>query len=922
MDVGPWDGFEDGDTVRVLVGSDQRIFGTAPASADDKYGIVTVVVPARNFSFLADGTYEVVAQVVNRLGVPVSSPPETLRLKLSVPGGLDPVADTTHRNENLAAPTVEPMLIDKDTATATVTVPAWDNLAQGDRLILRWGLTGNETTFDVTDPAAPVPPFTVDRAMIDQGGSGSKVEVTYHIFDLVGNWSLFAPPTNVDVEAPDALPAPWVAPTVGDAGEVIEVPALAGGDATAEVYGLQLGDLVTVRFLGTTAEGLATEYTPPPQTVTVAGRPLLFVLPNRLFPPLIQGACAVGYTAVRGGVALPPSSLRRLAVTGETAQLAPPSVDEAIGDTLDPAHVPNGAHASVPADPQIAPGTRVTLEMYGTSTGNVPVGHQDYRDIGDSTPFPLRFLIPAGKIALLAGSTATFAYTVDTFTHDGGRPLRRRREGNGTLPSPERTYRILGSSANLPPPSVPEAEDGRLDPAKVDPLIGVRVDVDGVLANDRVTVSWIGTRYPTPYTEALTAHGPRVSFFVPKAPFVDANVDGDVNVEYTVEGKGRSDPLSLHIGAEQAVPAITGVRDSSGNELTNGDATTDTTLTLRGTARPNEQVEIFDGATSKGIAAVDENGEWSLTVTGLAVAGHAFTAKARYGSNPVSTPWAVTVMQLITPDITGVRDAQGDVSNGGSTEDTTLTLSGTAQPNEHVEIFDGAMWKGIAQVNGSGAWSLIVTDLAVAGHAFTAEASYGSNPVSTPWVVTVIQSLTVDPTEMTLNGPRVIIDGWPTKGVDLPGNTKTRQASGGKPPYAYSSSQSSIASVTQDGKVTGLSNGAATISITDADQRTVSYPVKVSRVYRLLMNEGPLTHVSQALTWMAQQGGSPVSNEIMESMFTLYDMSRATKHYWLCTQEGCESYGLYTFFNYEQPTVNCAPPDHPAINAAWCVKPT
>ncbi|MGN6094197.1 MAG: hypothetical protein ACTHOL_17750, partial [Luteibacter jiangsuensis] len=145
VDVGPWDGFEDGDTVRVLVGPDQRIFGTAPASADDKYGTVTVVVPARNFSFLADGTYEVVAQVVNQLGVPVSSPPEPIRLKLSVPGGLDPVADTTHRNENLAAPTVEPMLIDKDTPAATVTVPAWDNIDAGDRLILRWGLAGNET---------------------------------------------------------------------------------------------------------------------------------------------------------------------------------------------------------------------------------------------------------------------------------------------------------------------------------------------------------------------------------------------------------------------------------------------------------------------------------------------------------------------------------------------------------------------------------------------------------------------------------------------------------------------------------------------------------------------------------------------------------------------------------------------------------
>ncbi|MGN6093328.1 MAG: Ig-like domain-containing protein, partial [Luteibacter jiangsuensis] len=295
-------------------------------------------------------------------------------------------------------------------------------------------------------------------------------------------------------------------------------------------------------------------------------------------------------------------------------------------------------------------------------------------------------------------------------------------------------------------------------------------------------------------------------------------------------------------------------------------------------------------------------------------------AKASYGSNPVSTPWVVTVTQQIVPAITGVRDSSGDVANGGSTEDTTLTLSGTAQPNQQVDILDGSTSKGTAAVDENGAWSLTISGLTVAAHSFTAKARYGSNPVSAPWVVTVTQPLTVDPTEMILNGPRVFINGWPSTGADLPGNTKTRQASGGRPPYTYRSNQY-YATVTQNGKVTGRRNGTATISITDADHRTVSYPVKVSGVYRLLMNEGPLTHVSQALTWMAQQGGSPVSREFSESMFTLYDMRWATKHYWYCTQEGCESYGFYTFFNYETVSVSCAKPDSGLVKAAWCLKP-
>ncbi|NII54130.1 Ig-like domain-containing protein [Luteibacter sp. SG786] len=968
VDVGPWDGFENGDTVRVLVGPDQRIFGTAPASADDKYGTVTVVVPARNFSFLADGTYEVVAQVVNQLGIPVSSPPEAVRLKLSVPGGLDPVADTTHRNENLAAPTVEPMLIDNDTVTAIVTVPAWDNIDEGDRLILRWGLAGNEMTYDVIDPEADVPPFTVDRAMIDKGGSGSKVEVTYHIFDVVGNWSLFAPPTNVDVEAPDALPPPWVDPTVGDAGEVIDVRALAGGDATAEVHSLlQVGDVVTAKFLGTTAEGSATEYTPPPQTVTVAGRPLLFVLPNRLFPPLIQGACAVGYTVVRGGASLPPSSLRRLSVIGEAAQLAPPSVDEAVGDTIDPAHVTNGAHASVSANPLIVPGTRVTLEMYGTTTGDVPVGHQDYRDIGDNTPFPLSFLIPAGKIALLAGSTATFAYTVDTFVMDGGRRLRRRKEGNGALPSPERTYRILGSSTNLPPPSVPEAENGQLDPAKVDPLIGVRVDVDGVVANDRVTVSWIGTKDTTPYTETLTAHGSRVSFFVPKTPFVDGNVDADVEVEYTVEGKGRSDPLSLHVGAGLGALPPPGVDEASSGTLDPVDAADGVTVrvpTLSPPLQATDQVRVqfgtyetppkagnealvftvpaaqvalylgrtvtvsyivvrdtvpypsqdlslqvlrftdgdsrlptpvipqasggkVDLGTFTGNAAVTV-APWPLIAVGQSVwlevrgiAGGQTTTIWLRTASPVTSgevtagldvalartdlealddnstmtvvasvgfvafseepdvlfpqrQYTLAKVPAIVPNITGVRDSDGNaVANGGSTTDTTLTLSGTAQPNQQVQILDGATSKGNATVNGSGAWSLTLSGLAVGAHNFKARGLYGSNPESAVWRVTVEQPLTIDPTPVTLPG---LCFAWSDPGLPLSpvwyeNSFVDRPASGGSPPYTYTSSNTDVARVTAAGVVRARRNGTATITVTDSDNQTASYSVTVTNAW-------------------------------------------------------------------------------------------
>jgi hypothetical protein len=223
VQVGPWDGFEDGDTVNILVGPDQRIFGTAPASADDKFKVVTVLVPARNFSFLPDGVHDIVAMVTNNLGIDISSDPAPVRLKLAVPGGRDPKADTPYLNENLVAPEVDPLVIGPDTSSATVTIAPWDNKTEGDRLVLRWGVAGNELVHEVLAGEQGQPyTFAVDRAIIDQGGFGSGVNVNYQVFDIVENWSLWSPPTLIEAEDPDALDPPWVDPTVDDEGKVID----------------------------------------------------------------------------------------------------------------------------------------------------------------------------------------------------------------------------------------------------------------------------------------------------------------------------------------------------------------------------------------------------------------------------------------------------------------------------------------------------------------------------------------------------------------------------------------------------------------------------------------------------------------------------------------------------------------------------
>ena len=59
----------------------------------------------------------------------------------------------------------------------------------------------------------------------------------------------------------------------------------------------------------------------------------------------------------------------------------------------------------------------------------------------------------------------------------------------------------------------------------------------------------------------------------------------------------------------------------------------------------------------------------------------------------------------------------------GITNDNTLTLTGTAEANSTVKVYDGATLLGSATANGSGAWSYTTAALANGAHSLTATAT-------------------------------------------------------------------------------------------------------------------------------------------------------------------------------------------------------
>ncbi|MCU1752440.1 Ig-like domain-containing protein [Pseudomonas sp. 6D_7.1_Bac1] len=158
----------------------------------------------------------------------------------------------------------------------------------------------------------------------------------------------------------------------------------------------------------------------------------------------------------------------------------------------------------------------------------------------------------------------------------------------------------------------------------------------------------------------------------------------------------------------------------------------------------------------------------------------------------------------------------------------------------------------------------------------------------------VSQHLEIDQTTMVLNGLKLVQSyGWASK--EVTGNTATRLPQGGVPPYIFASTDPSVATVDAGGKVSGIKNGGATIQVTDAAGASVSYPVSVSRVYRMLINN-TLMYARDALAWGQAQGVSIYDGEPYSAIANnfsniqqLFAQAGPTGRRWQC--------GMYQYSN-------------------------
>ena len=183
-------------------------------------------------------------------------------------------------------------------------------------------------------------------------------------------------------------------------------------------------------------------------------------------------------------------------------------------------------------------------------------------------------------------------------------------------------------------------------------------------------------------------------------------------------------------------PTIASVIDDVGTvqgAVTNGGVTNDTIPLIQGTAEAGSTVTIFGNGISLGTALADQSGNWSfLPSTALAEGTYALTARA---TDAAGNQGAISAGFTITVDITApvapvilsiaddVAPNLGTVLSGGSSNDATPTLSGTAVANTTIVIYDGATALGTTTSNGVGVWTFTPSALAADGlHNFTAVA--------------------------------------------------------------------------------------------------------------------------------------------------------------------------------------------------------
>ncbi|HCT5583957.1 TPA: BapA prefix-like domain-containing protein [Enterobacter kobei] len=744
---------------------------------------------------LPNGTYDITLTVTNMDGTGNESAPS------------QPVTITIDTDP--PATPAAPVITD---SVSQVTGPVPDGGTTNDpRPVLSGTGTANDV-INITDTVNGIP-TVVGTVTVDSTGNwswrpDSDIGEGSHVYtatatDEAGNVSAASPAITITVDtvAPDT---PVISAVGGEpsGGFITDATPTVGGTGvngeTVIVYnnGVELGRVVVAN--GEWNLDLPAQ-TDGPLNITVAGvdaagnvsapSPVFTVTLDTVAPEIPQ-INAVSDSQLTNNVLYTRDGVPTLTGTGEPGSTVIVSVDgtpSAVPVTVQP----NGSWTWT-ADSTLADGQHTFTVSASDPAGNTsassaplnvtvdtldPAAPDNLNLAAEGTP--LTGTAEAGSIITVTDgstvigtgvvdSTGNFSIAVSPAPQDGATLTVSATDASGRT-SPDATYNVIGTLPNLP--DIPVITAINDDAA---PLTG---DVKGKTTND-ITPTLTGTAEAGSLVTIYQDGG--------LTPVATVTADGNGNWSYTPaalgEGlhsfevtatlngatSGRSPAASVTVDlTAPGTPTIGAVIDDVGpgtGPLTNGQTTNDNQPTLTGTGAVGDTISVYNNGTLLGSAVVGNTGTWSFTPPSpLAEGTHVLTIRETDPAGNQSAPSAgfTVVVDTVstTPVITNVTDDVGNsattVVSGTPTNDATPTLSGTAEANSVVTIFDGGTQIGVVTADGTGAWTFTPdTALAEGSHSFTAQATDPQGNVSAvsgAWSVVVDLTAPTVPTLDTVN---------------------------------------------------------------------------------------------------------------------------------------------------------------------------
>ena len=284
----------------------------------------------------------------------------------------------------------------------------------------------------------------------------------------------------------------------------------------------------------------------------------------------------------------------------------------------------------------------------------------------------------------------------------------------------------------------------------INPALGEGETLDVLVNGSSFAVVPVGTTWSLPLATATPVGGGTFAA-LPNGTYVVIATTRDLAGNMV-----ESTPINLVIDSvAPAAPLILTVTDDSspvlGPVVSNG-VTNDTSLLLTGTAEPGATVHIYNGSVLLGTAT--GSATWTYTASGLQDGvTYSFTARATDAAGNESLPSAAYTVTVDTsapaaPAIVSAADDElpqmGIIPNGGSTNDRTVTLTGTTEPGSAVSVFRNgdATPLGNAVVTGSN-WTFTTPSLPDGSYVFTARATDAAGNLS---VASAGYTVTVDMT--------------------------------------------------------------------------------------------------------------------------------------------------------------------------------